>query len=158
MEQRLPSKYVLFPGDLVINFTKDASGFYELCSMELTDVIISDITEVRFNEPDDEFSLVYNDIRFVYDRNTEQFVAVAKAYKPRTGAGTWEFTRSHDLNNFTMRQGAEGLRHFEYWVSAGEAYRTIDDNPEEYRDYADDWVLAPTEDAFGNNCYEDAEG
>lgn len=179
MESKIPDESLLFPQSLVINLTKDDYGGYELTADDLTAEAIEGITEIRFNEPYDEFSLICNGLRFVYDRNREQFVAVTSAYEPHTGDGTLVFlhaciwanyyTGEHSVeklshfdycgssreNNYVMVQGVEGLSHFEYWVSSGEAYRTINDNPEEYRDFADAWGPAPTEDNFGNSYYHE---
>ena len=150
METKLPSKYSLFSQNMVLHLTRDSLGYFKLEIPELADEVLNEITEIWLDErpADDAFGLVYKDINFVYDQETDQFVAMGPGYKPRIGKYAWVFRRSHDLNNLKLVQSADpvvDLQYFEYWVMAGEAYRTVGDNPEEYRDYGDVWVDGSTQ-------------
>lgn len=133
---RVPSKYLLFPETIVIHLTRNESGYF---SLEMTggnaeNCVSGFISKIWFNEQYDEFGLVYNDIPFVFDHETCQFVAVTKRME-----GTYLFHRK-DLNDFKYEGDVDDLKYFEYWVWAGEAYRTIGHKINEYRDYSDVWV------------------
>ena len=125
-------KELLFTETIVIHLTRNESGNF---SLEMTGGNAEPelISKIWFNEPDDEFGLVYNDIPFVFDRKTNQFVAVTKHPE-----GTQMFNRT-DSNTFKYEGNVDDLRYFEYWVYSGEAYRTIGIPINEYRDYSDVW-------------------
>jgi hypothetical protein len=148
MEIKLPNKYSLFSINTEIILTRDTVGYFKLAIPD-AHCNIDEISMLWLDEQPmyDAFGLVYKDINFVYDQRTKQFVAMSSSYKPRIGEYAWVFTRN-DWNNFKLEQSpepTEDLRCFDYIVSTGEAYRTVGDNPEEYRDYGGVWISGVTQ-------------